>query len=270
MYEIGKATNVGIKRKDHPNQDNIGVVLPGLFNHKPPLFIVADGMGGYEGGAIASQIVVNTLEHEYKKSKKQKDYQDLLQKIIIDSHNAIKKRIINNPEIAKMGSTVVAVILEGKNLYIGNVGDSRAYLINKQEIKQVSWDHSFVGELVRQGTITTEQGLVHPKRNILTMSITAQRPDINPYINKIECNENDLVLLCSDGLWGTVGADKIFTTVLSMPPQEAADKLVELANNNSGPDNISVIIATKKTAEKIFAKPKTKKGLPEINQTVPN
>jgi len=246
MLEIGKATNAGIKRKDHPNQDSIGVVLPDIFNWKPPMLIVADGMGGYEGGALASQIVVETLVREYKRAKSQPDYRELIRNIILISHNEIKNRIINNPDIAKMGSTVVTVILEKNILYVGNVGDSRAYIINQNDIRQVNWDHSFVGEMVRQGQITPEEALEHPKRNILTMSITAQRPEIDPFIYKCELKNSDTVLLCSDGLWGLVRADQIRSTVMGYRPQVAADMLVDMANKNSGPDNISVIIARKR------------------------
>jgi PPM family protein phosphatase len=246
MYEIGKATNAGIKRKDHPNQDSIGVVLPDLFNWKPPLLIVADGMGGYEGGAIASQIVVETLTKEYKRGKSQQDYRQLLRAIILTSHNAIKNRVINYPDIAKMGSTVVAVVLDKKDLYIGNVGDSRAYIMNYADFRQISWDHSFVGELVRQGAITPDQAQEHPKRNILTMSVTAQRTEIDPFVYKYELQDSDTVLLCSDGLWGSVRAEQIHSTVMGNRPQVAADLLIDLANKNSGPDNISVIIARKK------------------------
>ena len=246
MYEIGKATNVGIKRKDHPNQDSIGVVLPDLFNWKPPLLIVADGMGGYEGGAIASQIVVETLTREYKRAKKQPDYRELLRKIILVSHNAIKDRVVNYPDIAKMGSTVVSAVLDKNILFIGNVGDSRAYIINYDDFRQVSWDHSFVGELVRQGQITPAQAQEHPKRNILTMSVTAQRAEIDPFVYQYELKDSDSVLLCSDGLWGPVGAEQIHSIVMGNRPQVAADLLIELANNNSGPDNVSVIIARKK------------------------
>ena len=246
MYEIGKATNVGVKRKDHPNQDSIGVVLPDLFNWKPPLLIVADGMGGYEGGAIASQIVVETLTGEYKRAKKQQDYRELLKNMILNSHNAIKNRVVNYPDIAKMGSTVVSVVIEKNILYVGNVGDSRAYIINYDDFRQVSWDHSFVGELVRQGAITPAQAQEHPKRNILTMSVTAQRAEIEPFVYKYELKDTDAVLLCSDGLWGPVGAEQIHSIVMGNRPQVAADLLIELANKNSGPDNVSAIVARKK------------------------
>jgi PPM family protein phosphatase len=246
MFEIGKATNVGIKRKEHPNQDSIGVVMPGFLSRKPPLLIVADGMGGYEGGAIASQIVVSVLNKEYSRAKPQQDYKSLLRSMIITSHQVIKERVLDAPEIAKMGSTVVAAILNNNSLYVGNVGDSRAYIINRDGIKHISWDHSFVGELVRQGAITSEQSLVHPKRNILTMSITAQRTEIDPYVNRYDFNVGDTVLLCSDGLWGVVDIKDIQSTVMNYSPQQAADMLVQMANNNLGPDNISVIIARKK------------------------
>jgi PPM family protein phosphatase len=246
MFEIGKATNVGIKRQDHPNQDSIGIVAPGFLSRKPPLLIVADGMGGYEGGAVASQIVVSVLNDEYTRAKPQQDYQSLLRSMFFTCHQVIKERVIDSPDIAKMGSTVVAAILNDDSLYIGNVGDSRAYLINQKEIKHISWDHSFVGELVRQGVLTQEQSLVHPKRNILTMSITAQRTEIDPYVNRYDFKSGDAVLLCSDGLWGVVDINDIHSTVNNNPPQQAADMLVEMANENLGPDNISVIIARKK------------------------
>lgn len=243
MFEVGKATHTGLKRKDHPNQDQMGDVFPGLFNRKPPIVILADGMGGYEGGAIASKLVVDTIKRDYRKAGRRLDYQDLLREIIIESHLAIKNKVINQPKISKMGSTVVAAILDDKNVYVGNVGDSRAYIIHQKKIKQVSYDHSFVGELVRQGAITPEQGLVHPKRNILTMSITAQRSEINPFVHKYEIERNDKILLCSDGLWGVVESEKMLEVINHYSPQIAANKLIDMANENSGPDNISVIIA---------------------------
>jgi protein phosphatase len=126
---------------------------------------------------------------------------------------------------------------------MANVGDSRAYVVNQQEIRQVSWDHSFVGEQVRQGIITAEEAQVHPRRNIITMSLSAQRAEVNPFSARIELKTEDIVVLCSDGLWGPVPEDQIQAVVLELTPQKAANRLVEMANNNQGPDNISVIVA---------------------------
>jgi protein phosphatase len=145
-----------------------------------------------------------------------------------------------------MGSTVVSVVLDNKMMFLANVGDSRAYVLNGEEIRQVSWDHSFVGELVRQNLITPAESLNHPKRNVLTMSISAQRSDLNIYTMQVELTEQDVVVLCSDGLWGPVSEMQIQAVALELPPQKAADKLIELANRNQGPDNISVIIARHK------------------------
>jgi serine/threonine protein phosphatase PrpC len=243
MATVGKATNTGIKRRESPNQDSIGVFLPSFIHRHPPLLVVADGMGGYEGGAIASKLVIEAMRTEFMRAKPQEDYCGILRTGIFAAHNAVQNRSQNDPELAKMGSTVVAAIIHGQTLCVGNVGDSRAYVVNPQKIRLVSWDHSFVGEQVRQGIITAEESQVHPRRNILTMSLSAQRAEINPYSARIELNKEDIIVLCSDGLWGPVSEDQIQAVVLDLAPQQAADKLVEMANDNEGPDNISVIIA---------------------------
>ena len=243
MASVGKATNAGIKRRESPNQDSIGVFLPGILYRHPPLLVVADGMGGYEGGAIASRLVIEALKTEVLRAKPQQDYCEVLKAGIVSAHAAVQSKSQDSPELTKMGSTVVAAILKDHVLFLGNVGDSRAYIVNPREIRMVSWDHSFVGEQVRQGIITQEEAQVHPRKNILTMSLSAQRPDIDPYITRIELESDDIIVLCSDGLWGPVPEDQIQATVLALSPQQSANKLVEIANNNEGPDNISVIVA---------------------------
>ncbi|NPV86628.1 MAG: serine/threonine-protein phosphatase [Anaerolineae bacterium] len=243
MIKIGSATNRGIKRKDSPNQDSVEVVMPSLFNRHPPLLIVADGMGGYEGGAIASKLVIESLKEWYLKAKLQVDYCDVLRQGVLAAHHAILEKSQQSEELAKMGSTVVAAVLQPRSLCLCNVGDSRAYIINAREIRQVSYDHSFVGEQLRLGLITAEEAQNHPRRNILTQSLSAQRGEINPYLTRIDLEQEDIVLLCSDGLWGPVPESQIQSIALELDPQSAADRLVEMANDNEGPDNISVIVA---------------------------
>jgi len=246
-FNIGKAIDVGIQRKGKANQDSLEVILPGIFNHNPPLLVVADGMGGYTGGALASKIVTKTLTDYYRHVKAGVDYCEVLKEGIKAAHQEVMDQAQKDSELVKMGSTVVAAILEDDMMHLANVGDSRAYVVNEHEIRHVSWDHSFVGELVRQNLITPTESLSHPKRNVLTMSISGQRSDLDIFTAHVELEENDIVVLCSDGLWGPVAESQIQVVVWELAPQQAANKLIEMANRNQGPDNISVIIARQKT-----------------------
>lgn len=245
-YIIGKAIDVGLQRRGKANQDAVEVVLPGIFSHNPPLLIVADGMGGYTGGALASKIVTRSVSEVYKRTKHPANYCEILRAGIIAAHQEMMAKGRTDSEVEKMGSTIVAAVLEEEMLHLVNVGDSRAYIIQENAIRQISYDHSFVGELLRQKLITSAESITHPKRNVLTMSISAQREDIDIYSAQMRLNENDVVLLCSDGLWGPVSESQMQTVAWELAPQQAATKLVDMANRNQGPDNISVIIARNK------------------------
>lgn len=244
MIQVGKACHVGIQRQGNPNQDAVAVIQPGLFSRRPPLLVVADGLGGYQGGQVASSLVVAALEQVYRASNADPDL--LLNTGIRQAHQQIIQAASRDAELAKMGSTVAAVIPEENHLHLANVGDSRVYLVSPRAIRQVSWDHSVVGDLVRKNLITPEQARFHPQRNQLTMSLSAQRPTCEIYQKDIDTSPEEVILLCSDGLWGVVPEDQIQEVILALAPQPAADRLVWLANANRGPDNISVIIARQK------------------------
>ena len=154
------------------------------------------------------------------------------------------KKADSDDTLCKMGSTVVMTALFSSFVQAANVGDSRAYHITPDgKITQISYDHSFVMEQVRNGLITKEEAARHPKKNVLTMSLTGQRDTVDPYTAQVPWNEGDHVLICSDGLWGSVSESQISSIVTSLEPQQAADKLIQMANMNQGPDNISVMIA---------------------------
>ena len=245
MLEIGQASDVGIQRKGKDNQDCIGVSLPNDANRLPPLMIIADGMGGYTGGSLASSLVIETIIEHYRSSAATADINscEILQQGILAAHESLIVKAKDDPELVKMGSTVVAVVAQDNKLCLANVGDSRAYVMNENQIKQISWDHSLVGEMVRSGMITATEAHTHPKRNVLTNSISAHREKFNIYTTNYELAADDILVLCSDGLWGPVSEAQIQAVVVELPPQRAADKLVALANRNQGPDNISVIVA---------------------------
>jgi protein phosphatase len=241
-YEFGSALDIGRKRRHRENQDAIGWLLPKLLNPKPPLFIVADGMGGHSGGQIASNLVVDTMKNKYQRASKTDDLLPVLERCVLSAHQAVVKRGQKNPDLASMGSTVVASIIQKDTIHLVNIGDSRAYLVSEEQIQMISYDHSWVAEQVRQGQMSPQEAQKHPNRNRLIMSINARRPQVTPYLTKIPFFPGQNLILCSDGLWGMVPASLIFSVVTELTPQSAADKLVNLANANHGRDNISVII----------------------------
>ncbi len=247
MLEFGKGLDVGVKRKGKKNQDALKIVGR---RTKTPFLIVADGMGGFNGGREASRIVIRTLTRAFRLRSKRKPLADTLHKAILAAHRAIIKRSKTSEGLAKMGSTVACVVIDEANrqLTVANVGDSRVYLIDPERIKLVSHDHSEVAELERKGVLNPVEAQNYVRKNILTMSLAAHRPQetVKPFITQAPFPPGSLILLCSDGLWGTVPDHLIRLTALEYAPQKAAQKLVEFANTSGGPDNISVLIARRK------------------------
>jgi len=246
-WELDGQTDPGLKRKDAPNQDAI-LILPG-DEARAPLLLVADGMGGHQGGETASRIVVAAARETYLRAQTPiGDYGALLADCIYAAHNAMRLQANKQPELAGMGSTAVLAALDGETLHIANIGDSRAYLLRGREISQVSFDHSEVADLVRAGQIAPMQALQHPRRNRLTQSITPRRPTISPFVGQVRLEPDDTILLCSDGLWGVVAEAVVQAVALEFSPAEAATKLVSLALARQAPDNVSVILARRRDA----------------------
>lgn len=245
LFRIGMKKDRGLKRKDKPNQDSIKVVLPPAQSVKPPLLILSDGMGGYGGGEIASDTTVRVIEATYLSTPDQAmTIEELITLCINEALGELRKLGATDEKLSWMGCTVVMAALYPDRLVIANVGDSRAYRISSAgDITQISYDHSLVAEQLRHGLITTEEAQNHPRKNVLSMSLSARREGISPYIASFPWEPGDSVLLCSDGLWGPVPEDQIESVVSENTPQAATEKLIQKANENKGPDNISVIIA---------------------------
>jgi len=217
------------------------------------MFIVADGMGGHNAGEIASSTgsevvakdIINCLIHDLSKNRDPNDvsfYELLLKESIINANSIIFGDSIKNKEHEGMGTTIVVALIIGKNLYLGNVGDSRAYLINKDKICQLTKDHSLVQELLEDGKITAEQAINHPQKNIVTRIVGYYS---NIKVDRFHCNifGDDKILLCCDGLTDLVSDNKIKEIVMNTDnPQEACENLVKSANDHGGNDNISVIL----------------------------
>jgi len=244
QFEFGSACDVGRKRSGEPNQDALEVVLSGSRdNWHPPLLIVADGLGKHLGGALASKLVIQAFKQEFVNTRHPTDYLALMERSVRMAHMAVREQGAKDPRLSNMGSTIVAVTLDQDMLYLLNVGDSRAYIFRGKNIKQISQDQSWVAVQVRAGMLTEQEARTHPSRNRLNMAITARRPEIKPYLVKEELEKDDIVVLCSDGLWGVIPESMIWAAAIELPPEIAVKKLVDLANRSQGPDNISVIIA---------------------------
>ena len=244
QFQFGFACDVGRRRRSEPNQDAVEVVLPDADERwHPPLLLVADGLGRYAGGSLASQLVLKIFKQEFKEAQHPTDYLALMERCARAAHQAIRAQGAQDPKLALMGSTIVAVTLAAERLELLNIGDSRAYIIRSRKTLQISQDQSWAAAQVRAGVLTEQKARAHPNRNRLTMAITAKRSEIKSYATQLELEPQDIVLLCSDGLWGVVPETLIQAAAIELPPQAAADKLVALANQSKGPDNISVIIA---------------------------
>jgi len=248
-FLIGSACDVGRKRK--ANQDALAVLLPEEGIPLPPLLVVADGMGGHLGGETASQLVIEAFREVYIQLQPPLDAAGALRVCAERSHQAIREVASKDPNLKGMGSTVVAAFLQNERVDMLNVGDSRAYLLRGQQVIQISTDQSWVMDQVRAGKLTLEQARHHRKRNHITMSLSANRPSIMPILKEETFEPDDILLLCSDGLWGVVPDSILWAAANEFDPQEAAEKLVALANQSGGPDNISVIVARRKGRQAI-------------------
>ena len=250
---IGFASDIGLVRST--DEDSIVIMdLMTCFEGKKRrkvILILADGMGGQSKGEVASKIGVRTIATELHRFLSDADmndekYYDLFTKAFSVANWHILRYADTHPEAEGMGTTIsLAVIDENQQLYVGNVGDSRVYVMNlKEGAIQLTKDHTFVQELVDKGEITKEEARSHPKRNVLNQAV-GHFADVKVDTSSLRLDDNDYVLLCCDGLINHVSDDEIKQIVLQNNgnPQEACDKLVALANKRGGKDNISVIIA---------------------------
>lgn len=237
MTAVGK-TNIGQKRA--MNQDYI-YCSDSSVGKLPNLYIVADGMGGHNAGDYASRQATETMLSYIEKS----DYENpvtILKYAIIRANERLIVDAQKNPELAGMGTTIVACVIVDGHLYVANIGDSRLYLISSDEIRQITMDHSLVEEMIRAGKLERENVRNHPEKNIITKAVGASL-DAMPDFFELDISVEDRVLLCSDGLSNMVEDDEIEDIVREENTLEnAVDRLIERANYYGGRDNISVVL----------------------------
>ena len=204
------------------------------------LLAVSDGMGGAQAGEVASAIVVDTITREINEQPTETPRDTALTLAVQAAHEAVRKQ--GKRDQAKMGATLTALFLRAGRAYIAEVGDSRAYLVRAGQIAQVTHDQSMVQLLVDSGVMSSEDASNSPMRNIILQAMGHQR-ELKVAIGKIELRDRDCLVLCSDGLTSDVTDEEIKDIVLGERPEIAAQKLVDLANERGGKDNITVIVA---------------------------
>jgi protein phosphatase len=237
-------TDVGKVRK--VNQDSF--IVSDLLS----LYIVADGMGGHAAGEKASIIAIGTAidifsSYDFENqriigSEETLSISDVIKIAFKEGNNRIIKEAISSVHLQGMGTTQVMVVVYSNKAYLGSIGDSRIYLINSNEINQLTRDHSIVQDLMDKGLITNEEAKIHPYKNVITKCLGMQA-EIEIDIKEIELNKDDRLLLCSDGLTGLVNDDEIKNIVMSeLDLSLSTKKLIDLANERGGHDNITVVI----------------------------
>lgn len=239
--DVAQLTDVGRKRPH--NEDNMAYVIPKdpqVMARKGALFIVADGMGGHAAGEVASEIAVYTVSNTYYQDDNDDISASLLHSIK-RANTLIHQRAAENMLRSGMGTTCVAAVFRGNTAYIANVGDSRSYLVRHGTVRQISQDHSWVEEQVRAGLLTREQARSHAQRNVITRCLGTQ-PEVEVDVFMEQLEEGDVFILCSDGLSGLVSDEDLRVIVDQYIPQESVYHLVERANENGGPDNITAIV----------------------------
>lgn len=228
--KIAFRTHTGIVREK--NQDFVvyGTNKLGTFA------IVADGMGGHLGGEHASKMAATKLAKKLDTSEIIQ-IKTWIQEVNIELYSYSQI----TPELTGMGTTLTMALISSDMLYLGHVGDSRAYLLRNNELCQLTTDHSFVQELINMGDITEEEANNHPRKNILTQAVGTSE-ELNIQLVSQQILENDILILCSDGLTNLVSNDEISDVLQNMDLEDASEHLLNLALHRGGNDNISFIV----------------------------
>jgi serine/threonine protein phosphatase PrpC len=223
---VGATTDIGQVREG--NEDAI------LIND--PLYAVADGMGGHRGGEVASNLALQTVEQMFA------ERQGTLTEQVERANRAVFERSQSDRDVSGMGTTLTAALIEGGAVRLAHVGDSRAYLFRGGKLRLLTEDHTLVHRMVVEGEITETEAENHPHRSVLTRALGVEG-DVRVDETKVEVQDGDRLLLCTDGLTGMLSEDEIMSVLQDVrDPQEAVDRLVREANRAGGIDNITAVI----------------------------
>ncbi|WP_431871023.1 Stp1/IreP family PP2C-type Ser/Thr phosphatase [Nocardiopsis eucommiae] len=208
------------------------------------LLAVADGMGGYAGGEVASSIAISSIRQlDTQDDPRAEEMAEVLQRAVERANESLAIRIRQEPQLENMGTTLTAMLWSGSQVALIHIGDSRAYLLRGPRFEQITHDHTLVQTLVDEGKITEEEVATHPQRSLILRALDGKTP-VDPDISISKAKVGDRYLLCSDGLSGVVSKKTIHETLVAeTDPRGAAKKLIELAIRGGGPDNITAVVA---------------------------
>lgn len=240
MHAVG-LTDVGRVRSI--NQDSFHLIK------EKNISIVADGMGGHAAGDQASKIAVKTIteilegyDFQQEDGESGMSVEELVRYALQEANEQILLASLSNQHLQGMGTTAIVAVEKNGTLYLGHVGDSRTYLIRNQKISQITEDHSVVQQLVKAGAISEEEAEVHPYKNVITRCLGMQA-NVEPDTLEMVLEPGDRILMCSDGLSNMVSDAKMEELVNDTEsPEETCQKLIDLANENGGTDNITAVL----------------------------
>lgn len=232
-------TDIGKERKI--NEDFYYISKP---EDKIKLFILADGMGGYNAGEVASKMATEAvrdyIQNNFEKNKSSKELiEKLMQDAIEYANTEVYEHSQKQKELSGMGTTLDVCLIYNSRIYVGHIGDSRVYRIRKEFMRKITRDHSYVQTLVEDGKITKEEAFNHPKKNMLTKALGCT-PKAEPDIYTKTFIKDDIILMCSDGLTNMVKENDIYN-IIKQEKENSAESLVKQANDNGGYDNITVV-----------------------------
>ena len=245
LITIGHASDVG-KKRSHNEDAYVALLPPDTPQGIDALLAVADGMGGHLAGEVASNIAVQIIADRFRAkdvtlASGSHNYTDVLRSIVEQANAEIVSQ--GTGEAKGMGTTLTVVLIANGYLYYGHVGDSRAYIFRRGSLRAITKDHSWVAEEVRAGRLTQKEAASHPRRNVITRALGSESSVVVD-TGSLQLFPDDRILLSSDGLHGVIN-DAYIVKVLKKHKnlKSATDKLVEAANSNGGPDNVTVILA---------------------------
>ena len=235
------SSDVGCHRES--NEDSIFYVCPGdenILNHKGLLAIVADGMGGHQAGEIASQMAVDEINKCYYQERSSVDA--ALETAFHTANETIYSTSLTQSDLAGMGTTGTGLAIIENQLWFAHVGDSRLYRVRKGNIELLTEDHTLVRDWVIAGLINEEEARHHPRKNIITRSLGTHSTIDVDIKGPLKVEVGDHYILCSDGLYDLVNDDEIEKAVSNLPIEQIPERLIALAKEGGGFDNISVIV----------------------------
>lgn len=239
--EIWGATDRGMVRKQ--NQDTFRWTK---LNDSQFLAVVCDGMGGAKSGDVASKLASEVFEADISQSVEPDMDQQSIVKMLVDAvksaNRAVYEQSLVSPDFKGMGTTLVAVFLQGTAAYIINVGDSRCYYLSEGEVSQVTEDHSVVGLMVARGQISEEEARTHPNKNLITRAVGTE-PNVECDCFYLGLDQGEYLLLCSDGLSNMVSRpEMLFEITHGENGTQCCQRLIDIAKNRGAPDNVTVVL----------------------------